>query len=87
MCCAATCHWLDPALRTIAINSDAADQYRYRVKPGMTGWAQVNGLRGEVHRLEEAKDAHDIYNVKNWSLWLDLKILLKTLFAVLDTRD
>ena len=61
---------------------DAVEQYlhRHRVKPGITGWAQVNGLRGEVDTLEKAhaRVAHDLYYIEHWSLWLDLKILLKT---------
>lgn len=51
---------------------------RHRVKAGMTGWAQVNGWRGDTsirRRLE-----HDLYYVANWSLWLDVKILWLTLF-------
>jgi Undecaprenyl-phosphate glucose phosphotransferase len=61
---------------------DAVEQYlhRHRVRPGITGWAQVNGLRGEVDTLEKAsaRVIHDIYYIENWSLWLDLKILLRT---------
>jgi polysaccharide biosynthesis protein PslA len=60
----------------------AVDQYlhRHRVKPGITGWAQVNGLRGEVDTLEKAnaRVVHDLYYIENWSPGLDLKILLKT---------
>jgi Undecaprenyl-phosphate glucose phosphotransferase len=61
---------------------DAVERYlhRHRVKPGITGWAQVNGLRGEVDTLEKAhaRVAHDLYYIEHWSPWLDLKILLKT---------
>jgi Undecaprenyl-phosphate glucose phosphotransferase len=61
---------------------DAVEQYlhRHRVKPGITGWAQVSGLRGEVDTLEKAhaRVAHDLYYIEHWSPWLDLKILLKT---------
>jgi Undecaprenyl-phosphate glucose phosphotransferase len=61
---------------------DAVERYlhRHRVKPGITGWAQVNGLRGEVDTLDKAhaRVAHDLYYIEHWSLWLDLKILLKT---------
>jgi Undecaprenyl-phosphate glucose phosphotransferase len=61
---------------------DAVEQYvhRHRVKPGITGWAQVKGLRGEVDTLEKAhaRVAHDLYYIEHWSLWLDIKILLKT---------
>jgi lipopolysaccharide/colanic/teichoic acid biosynthesis glycosyltransferase len=53
---------------------------RNRVKPGITGWAQVNGLGSEVDTLERAhaRVAHDLYYIDHWSLSLDLKILLKT---------
>jgi Undecaprenyl-phosphate glucose phosphotransferase len=57
---------------------------RHRVKPGITGLAQVNGLRGEldrIHKLQRRVDC-DIYYIDNWSLWLDLKILLKTILLV-----
>jgi Undecaprenyl-phosphate glucose phosphotransferase len=61
---------------------DAVERYphRHRVKPGITGWAQVNGLRGEVDTLEKARArvAHDLYYIEHWSPWLDLKILVKT---------
>jgi polysaccharide biosynthesis protein PslA len=61
---------------------DAVDQYlhRHRVKPGITGWAQVNGLRGEVDTIEKARAriAHDLTYIDHWSPWLDLTILLRT---------
>ena len=50
---------------------------RHLVKPGMTGWAQVNGLRGGS--ALEQRIQHDIYYIENWSFWLDLQILLLTL--------
>ncbi|ACB75058.1 sugar transferase [Opitutus terrae] len=50
---------------------------RHLVKPGMTGWAQVNGLRGDTDLA--ARVQHDIYYIENWSLWLDVQILLLTL--------
>ncbi|MYC78774.1 undecaprenyl-phosphate glucose phosphotransferase [Candidatus Poribacteria bacterium] len=53
---------------------------RQRVKSGMTGWAQVNGLRGNTS-LEE-RISYDRYYIENWSLGLDLKIILKTLWAI-----
>jgi exopolysaccharide biosynthesis polyprenyl glycosylphosphotransferase len=49
---------------------------RHLVKPGMSGWAQVNGLRGETSI--EQRIQHDIYYIENWSLWLDVQILLLT---------
>jgi Undecaprenyl-phosphate glucose phosphotransferase len=53
---------------------------RHRVKPGITGWAQVNGFRGEVDTLEkaQARVEYDLEYIAQWSLWLDLKILLMT---------
>lgn len=50
---------------------------RHLVKPGMTGWAQANNLRGESDL--EKRIQHDIYYIENWSLWLDLQILLLTI--------
>jgi exopolysaccharide biosynthesis polyprenyl glycosylphosphotransferase len=49
---------------------------RHLVKPGMTGWAQVNGLRGDSDLA--ARVQYDIYYIENWSLWLDVQILLLT---------
>jgi len=62
---------------------------RHRVKPGITGWAQVNGFRGETRTLEDikARIEHDIYYVENWSMLLDLKVLLKTAFICLSGRN
>jgi Undecaprenyl-phosphate glucose phosphotransferase len=53
---------------------------RHRVKPGITGWAQVNGWRGETRTVEqiERRVVHDLYYIENWSLLLDAKIVLKT---------
>ena len=57
---------------------------RHRTKPGITGWAQVNGLRGETDTPEKmkARVEHDIYYIENWSLLFDIKILLKTVYVV-----
>ncbi|MCX7625249.1 MAG: undecaprenyl-phosphate glucose phosphotransferase [Candidatus Sumerlaeaceae bacterium] len=52
---------------------------RHRVKCGLTGWAQVNGLRGQTPIKERIE--YDLFYVENWSFWFDLKILLLTLFA------
>jgi lipopolysaccharide/colanic/teichoic acid biosynthesis glycosyltransferase len=54
---------------------------RHRVKTGMTGWAQVNGLRGNAPIEERTK--FDVYYVENWSIVFDLKIILKTIRAVI----
>ena len=62
--------------------SQIIDQYyaRHRVKPGITGWAQVNGLRGETDTPEkmEKRVQYDLYYIDNWSLLLDLRILAMT---------
>ncbi|MFK8034997.1 MAG: undecaprenyl-phosphate glucose phosphotransferase [Hyphomicrobiales bacterium] len=62
---------------------------RHRVKPGISGWAQINGLRGEIRNKEmiQKRVEHDLYYIENWSLLLDLYILFITPFKVLDTRD
>jgi lipopolysaccharide/colanic/teichoic acid biosynthesis glycosyltransferase len=56
---------------------------RHNVKPGITGWAQVNGLRGEVGTDEAIRQRveHDLYYIDNWSIWLDIQILLRTAFS------
>ena len=70
---------------------DAVGEYaqRHRVKPGITGWAQINGLRGEVNSLEggHARVEYDLCYIERWSLWFDLKILAVTLPAVLSRRN
>lgn len=52
--------------------------HKHWVKPGMTGWAQVNGWRGDTDIKERIR--HDIFYIENWSLWMDIKILFMTLF-------
>jgi putative colanic acid biosynthesis UDP-glucose lipid carrier transferase len=63
---------------------DLVESYmqRHKVKPGITGWAQVNGLRGETDTVEkmQARVEHDLWYIDNWSLWLDLKIIFLTVF-------
>jgi len=63
--------------------------FRLHLKPGITGWAQVNGLRGEtatVDLMEKRVDL-DLWYINNWSLWLDIKILLKTFAAVMRQKE
>jgi Undecaprenyl-phosphate glucose phosphotransferase len=56
---------------------------RHNIKPGITGWAQVNGHRGETDTLEkmQRRVEHDLYYIDNWSFLLDMKIILLTLFS------
>ena len=55
---------------------------RHKVKPGITGWAQINGLRGETDTVDkmEARIQADIYYIEHWSIWFDLKIIFLTIF-------
>ena len=57
---------------------------RHKVRPGITGWAQVNGVRGITDTEEKMalRIEHDLWYIQNWSLWLDLKILLQTPLAM-----
>jgi lipopolysaccharide/colanic/teichoic acid biosynthesis glycosyltransferase len=59
------------------------------VKPGITGWAQINGWRGETDTQDKIQKRveHDMYYIENWSLLLDIVILARTPFALLDTRN
>jgi lipopolysaccharide/colanic/teichoic acid biosynthesis glycosyltransferase len=50
---------------------------RQQVKAGMTGWAQVNGLRGDTSLRKRLQ--YDLFYIRNWSLWFDLRILLLTI--------
>jgi len=54
---------------------------RHLVKPGITGWAQINGYRGETDTLEKMQKRieFDLYYTNNWSFWLDIKIILLTI--------
>ena len=52
---------------------------KHQVKPGITGWAQINGLRGDTDIEERVK--YDLWYIENWSIWLDLKIIFKTVFG------
>ena len=62
---------------------------RHKVKPGITGWAQVNGLRGETDTLDKMRGRieYDLGYLRNWSLQLDLQIVLKTIVVVLRTQN
>jgi len=69
---------------------EAVDGYyaRHKVKPGITGWAQINGWRGETNTQEKIQQRveHDLYYIENWSVLLDLYIVAHTPFALLKTE-
>jgi putative colanic acid biosysnthesis UDP-glucose lipid carrier transferase len=58
---------------------------RHFIKPGVTGWAQVKGFRGEIKQQEQLRKRieHDIWYMEHWSLWLDLRIILLTIYSTL----
>lgn len=64
---------------------EAVEYYdaRHRMKPGITGWAQVNGWRGETETVEQLvhRVDHDLFYVENWSILMDLKIIVRTIFC------
>jgi Undecaprenyl-phosphate glucose phosphotransferase len=70
--------------------SQTLDEYvsRHRIKPGITGWAQINGCRGEVHTMTKLGEriALDCYYIENWSLVLDAWIMLRTLLLLVSDR-
>jgi Undecaprenyl-phosphate glucose phosphotransferase len=59
--------------------------FRHHVKPGLTGWAQINGYRGETRHVEQMRHRveHDLWYINNWSPWLDLRIVLQTVVVAL----
>ncbi|MBI5892261.1 MAG: undecaprenyl-phosphate glucose phosphotransferase [Deltaproteobacteria bacterium] len=66
-----------------------AYMWRYKVKPGITGWAQVNGWRGETDTIEKMNQRvdHDIYYIEHWSLWFDIKIMWLTIWKGLMNKN
>lgn len=58
--------------------------FRQHVKPGITGWAQVNGCRGETREVDQmmARVEHDIWYINNWSIWLDMRIIATTALKI-----
>lgn len=58
---------------------------RHREKAGITGWAQINGLRGDTSIVERTK--YDLWYIENWSLWLDFKICVRTIVRLLSDRN
>lgn len=85
--------------RPHALHAKAADRLydqvvdgyfaRHRVKPGITGWAQINGWRGETDTREkiEKRVEHDLHYIENWSLWFDIYIIAMTPVSMLFDRD
>ena len=67
--------------------SKVVDDYMVRqfIKPGITGWAQINGYRGEITNPEQIKMRvnKDLWYLENWTLWLDIQILFLTVYYVL----
>ena len=70
---------------------DVMDNYghRIRVKPGLTGWAQVNGWRGNTETEEQLRKRveYDLHYIEHWSIMLDLKILFRTFWIVLEGEN
>jgi exopolysaccharide biosynthesis polyprenyl glycosylphosphotransferase len=73
-------HFVEQFRRTVPRYWD-----RHREKAGLTGWAQANGLRGNTS-IEE-RTAYDLWYVENWTPWLDIKIIVRTLFVVVRDRN
>ncbi|GAA4111543.1 undecaprenyl-phosphate glucose phosphotransferase [Aminobacter aganoensis] len=71
--------------------NEVVDGYfaRHKVKPGVTGWAQINGWRGEMDTDEKIRKRteFDLYYIENWSLWFDMRILFLTPIRLLDTEN
>ncbi len=96
-CSRATCRWSARARTrctprpTNRLYDEAVDGYfaRHRVKPGITGWAQINGWRGETDTDEkiQRRVEHDLYYIENWSVLFDLYILAKTPLALAKTEN
>lgn len=83
-----------PRPHPVALNDQQRhliDRYmqRYKVKPGITGWAQVNGARGETDTLDKIhrRILLDLEYIDNWSIWLDLKIIMKTLRIIINDAN
>ena len=68
-------------------SKDSVDKYmrRHLVKPGITGWAQVHGLRGETKEksLMQRRVEYDLWYIENWSFWLDIQIVFLTIWRMI----
>jgi len=78
-----------PRPHPVALNENSRKEVkrymlRHKVKPGVTGWAQVNGLRGETANIElmEERIRFDLEYIRNWSPWFDIKIIVRTVVLV-----
>jgi len=79
-----------PRPHPVPLNLESKDKIndymlRNMVKPGITGWAQVNGFRGETKNKPakmQARINHDIWYIENWSFWLDMQIILQTVINI-----
>ena len=62
---------------------------RHKIKPGITGWAQVNGWRGETDTLDkmQSRIEYDLEYIQNWSAWLDIKIVVMTIFSIIAGQE
>jgi exopolysaccharide biosynthesis polyprenyl glycosylphosphotransferase len=73
------------------VYADALQEYaaRYRVKPGITGWAQVCGRRGPTETLDQLRSRveHDLHYIENWSVFFDARILLKTVTCLFNNEN
>ncbi len=77
-----------PRPHALAHNEEFKDRVKYymqrhKVKPGITGWAQINGLRGETDTLEKMtrRIEYDLFYIENWSLWFDIRIIFMTVLT------
>jgi len=78
-------------LKHTADYSKIIDEYMIRqfLKPGITGWAQVNGFRGETKTLDQMKKRveYDLWYMENWSMWLDIKVMFLTVFNTIKGEE
>jgi putative colanic acid biosynthesis UDP-glucose lipid carrier transferase len=83
-----------PRPHALAHNDEYVNQIpryalRHKVKPGVTGWAQICGYRGETDTIDkmEGRIKHDLYYLENWSIWLDIKIIVLTPLAAIENKN
>ena len=75
-----------PSIEKDLLNDIPYYYFRYSVRPGLSGWAQVNYKYGNSFEDTEIKLAYDFYYIKNYSLWLDILIIFKTLKQILTAK-